>query len=321
MQASSLLVAVFSLLFFLSGCIATHHTNDFVVTAARIGDTPESIAARYLGDSSYGSVIEKFNKSSLFWPGQQLVVPLNLNRGGLDKDGYQLVTVLAYHGFTREKSSKKMFVREQDFEEQMRFLKDQGYTVVSLERLYNFIERKQSLPAKSVVITIDDGWCSLYEIAYPILKKFGYPATIFLYTDFIDKTKCLNWYQLQEMAENGFDIQSHTQSHQNLSWANKNESFSQYFLTVRQEIEQAEQIIETKIGVKPTFLAYPYGSYNDLVIAYLKKRGYRGGLTVTRAANPFFVDPFKVNRAVIYGYYSINDFKKNLVTFQRQDLQ
>ncbi|HIJ79302.1 MAG: polysaccharide deacetylase family protein [Desulfobulbaceae bacterium] len=313
-------IAVFFLIFLLSGCVVTQQTKDFVVTSAGLGDTSASLAARYLGDSSYGPIIEEFNQTSLFWPGRQLVVPLNLNRGGLYKDGYQVVPVLVYHGFTRDQSSKKMFVRQQDFEQQMRFLQDQGYTVVSLDRLYDFIELKKPLPAKSVVITIDDGWCSLYEIAYPILKRYGYPATVFLYTDFISKEKCLNWQQLREMAENGVDIQSHTRSHQNLNGPNETESFSRYFSSVRKEIEEAEQTIETKLGDRPRFLAYPYGAYNDLVIAYLQKRGYRGGVTVTRAANPFFVDPFKVNRSVIYGHYSLNDFKRNLVVFQRRDL-
>jgi len=68
------------------------------------------------------------------------------------------------------------------------------------------------------------------------------------------------------------------------------------------------------------FMAYPYGKWNHLVIALLKKHGFRGGLTVRRGGNPFFTDNFKVKRAMIYGTYDLNTFKKNLNTFVKEGL-
>ena len=104
------------------------------------------------------------------------------------------------------------------FEQQMRLLKEKGYRVISIDQFFDFLEFKSTLPPKSVVITIDDGWRSAYEIAFPILQKYGYPATLFIYTDrIIDTPQTLSWGLLQEMAGYGIDIQCHTKSHRNLT--------------------------------------------------------------------------------------------------------
>lgn len=305
---------------FLTGCV-TMQTDDFVVARIGIGDSAKSLAARYLGDPALARVIEEFNGDKGLSLGQQIVIPLNYAGGGVRANGYQIVPVLAYHGFSRKKSTKKMVVSEHDFSEQMRFLKENGYTVVGLDRLYDFIELKIPLPRKSVVITIDDGWCSLYEIAFPILKKYKYPATLFLYTDLVQNRNCLNWNQLRQMVDQGLDVQCHTKSHRNLSEMAKDETFRQYFATVRDEIEGAEQLILQELGIKCRYAAYPYGAQNELIVSYLKKRGYRGAVTVERGGNPFFANPFLVQRSVIYGNYGIRQFAANLAVFKERNLQ
>ena len=89
---------------------------------------------------------------------------------------------------------------------------------------------------------------SAYEIALPILKKFGYPATLFVYTGLIvGSSKTLSWELVREMAENGIDIQGHTVTHRTLTSINKGESFKEYFDAIERELSESAKIIKAKV--------------------------------------------------------------------------
>ena len=172
-----------------------------------------------------------------------------------------------------------------------------------------------------MVITIDDGWQGAYDIAYPILKKYNFPATLFVYTDLINGSrKTLDWNQVAELYKNGIDIQCHTISHRNLNKIKKNESFQDYVKEIEGEISESARIIKKKINKDVKYLAYPYGDTNNLVIAFLKKNGFRGAFTVKRDSNPFFMNHFTLNRRMIYGDFDLRDFKKNLKNYSNKAL-
>src|SRR4030042_2275037 len=169
---------------------------------------------------------------------------------------------------------------------------------------------------KSVVITIDDNWHSIYEIAFPILKKYGYPATLFVYTDLIfPGGKTLSWDLLAEMSRGGIAIQCHTKSHRNLAKRTGQESFREYFEAVKKELTESAEIIRKRLNKDVKYLAYPYGETNPLIIALLMKLGYRGALTVDRDSNPFFIHPYRINRSMIYGTFNLREFESNLNYF------
>jgi peptidoglycan/xylan/chitin deacetylase (PgdA/CDA1 family) len=294
---------------------------DFVAVVAREGDTFSSLSAKYLKDSSWGPLLAEYNETKSLAPGQPVIIPFKLGKkGGLTLRGYQTVPVLAYHKLSPSESDK-MTVSQAMFEEQMRFLKDQGYRVISLDQLFDFLEFKSTLPPKSVVITIDDGWRSAYEIAFPILKKYGYPATLFIYTDLIDTPKTLSWGLLQEMADQGIDVQCHTKSHRHLTLPGKKEAFKDYFSNLEKELSACKELVEKKLNREVKYLAYPYGETNPLVIELAKKLGYRGAFTVKRGSNPFFIHNYQVNRSMVYGDFSLGQFERNLVTFQEESLR
>jgi peptidoglycan/xylan/chitin deacetylase (PgdA/CDA1 family) len=291
-------------------------TDEFIIVTAKWNDTSASLAAKYLKDPSKDWVIAEFNEAETFKPGQKVIIPLiPLKRGGLKVNGYQTAPVLAYHAFSKKKTDK-MVLREDAFEEQMSFLKNNGYRTITLDQLLDFLNIKGQAPQKSVAITIDDGWCSAYEIAYPIMKKYGFTATFFISSDFIHNKKCLNWEQVKEMSENGFDIECHTNSHRDLTKIEEN-SYGEYFNNIKKELSASKQLIQEKLNKECKYLAYPYGATNKLIIALLKKLNYQGAFTVNRGSNASFVNNFMINRSVIYGEYSLEDFKKNLSIFQQ----
>jgi len=295
---------------------------DFVAIIAQEKDTLSSLASKYLNDPSMDWFIAEFNGISTLHPGQAIIIPLKpYERGGLNAKGYQTVPVLSYHNFSQFGFNKST-VTQAAFEEQMELLKNKGYRVITMDQLFDFLDFKSQIPKKSVVITIDDGWRSAYEIALPILKKYGYPATLFVYTDLIvGSEKTLSWDLIQEMVENGIDVQCHTKTHRKLTVMDVRESFKGYFEAIDKELTESARIIKKRLNRDVKYFAYPYGETNHLIIEFLKKHGYRGALTVKRGGNPFFIDNYKINRSMVYGEFDLKQFENNLTVFNEEGLK
>lgn len=292
----------------------------FMSLVARPGDSFRSLALRHLDDPSLDWLLAEINGTESVKPGQSVIIPMDpLEAGGISLKGYQTVPILTYHKFTKGRPDATT-VNEKTFEEQMKYLKVNGYHVITMDAFFEFLDFRRQIPPKSVVITADDGWRSFYDIAYPILKKHGYPATLFVYTDFISgngKT-LLNWDVLREMANNGISIQSHTKTHRYLDRRLTNENFRDYFEAVKKEVTESAKTIRKNLNVEVKYLAYPYGETNHLVAALLEKLQYRGGFTVDRAASPAFSNRFRINRSMIYGTFDLEDFENNLKVFTIQ---
>lgn len=296
-------------------------TDDFLVVRPGWGDSFASLAKKYLNDPNKGWLISEFNRAETIIPGMRLIIPLKpLHPGGLTTQGYQTVPILVYHRFSKYKADRTT-IMENNFDAQMAFLKQNGYHAITLDQLLDFMEFKTELPEKSVVITIDDGWISTYKIAYPVLKKYHFVATLFVYTDFMEGGKAMDWEQINELAENGFEIQNHTRTHRDMAALTKDEDFKAYFNAIIGEITDAEKTIYAKTGKKTKFLAYPYGKTNSIVIHLIKKLGYRGAVTVSRGTTPFFQNEYTLQRSSIYGDYNLKDFADNLSYFNRMALE
>jgi peptidoglycan/xylan/chitin deacetylase (PgdA/CDA1 family) len=193
------------------------------------------------------------------------------------------VVVLCYHRF-EEKGGREMVSTPAGFEAQLQALKDNGITVIPMEDFLAWRRGEKNIPAKSAVITLDDGWLTGYTTAWPILKKFGYPFTMFIYTDYVkggpkSGGQSMTWEQLAEMRDAGVDIASHTVSHTGLN-ARKGKTEEQYRGWLKEEIAGSKQILEDKLGIQVKTIAYPYGLHNEIVREVVKEAGYEGGFTV-----------------------------------------
>lgn len=299
--------------------------EEFVAVIARAGDTLASLAREYLGDPEQGWRIADFNGVERVRAGMALVVPLQpFDRGGLGRNRYQTVPVLTYHNFTTDPAEANILtIPAEAFRKQLRYLEEHGYRVITADQLLDFIEFDEPIPDKSVVITIDDGWRSTYEIALPILKEFDVPATVFIYTDFIGQgAKALTWDMIAELHAAGLDIECHTKSHRDLTQIESQEPFAGYYHAVDTELRLPSQLVDQHLDNGGCdYLAYPYGATSRLVVSLAEKHGYRGAFTVERGSTPFFRDAYRINRSMIYGTYDLERFEANLAAFGEEALQ
>ncbi len=291
--------------------------RDFIVL--RVGDdNARSLAKRYLGDAALYWVIEDANQLNEIKPGLEIVIPLKMeNPTGIDHAGYQTVPILCYHRFGTR--TDRMEISPQKFREQMEFLKKNNYRVIPLKSLLGFLKGERQLPKRAVVLTIDDGHRSIFSEAFPILKEYGYPATVFVYSDYVNngglKTK-----EIRAMKQSGLiSIQPHSKTHSNLAVRRVDESQSQYQRRVRREITIPNEILVGQLGERPRFYAYPFGDSNEMVIDELQNNGMLLGLTVQRQGNAAFTYPYLLHRTMIFGDRDLQAFEKSLVTFRAFD--
>jgi peptidoglycan/xylan/chitin deacetylase (PgdA/CDA1 family) len=207
------------------------------------------------------------------------------------------------------------------FELQMRYLKENGYHVITAEELLAFIGYQQGLPQKSVLITMDDGYRSVYDLAYPILKKYGYTAALFIYTSFVGVSKmAITWDQLKEMRTNGFSIGSHTIYHSDLTKPKDGETEQEYIDRIKEELYGSKQIIDKKLGQDTYFLAYPFGYYDQRSIQMAREAGYKMAMSVKRGGNAFFANPLTLRRDQILKR-DMQSFISRLKTFNHLSLK
>jgi peptidoglycan/xylan/chitin deacetylase (PgdA/CDA1 family) len=194
-------------------------------------------------------------------------------------------------------------VQPDDFVEQMRYLHDQGYVTVSLYDLVAALTLGQPLPPKAIVLTFDGGHRSLLQYAVPVMQPYGFTGTIFAITKGIDRGEALyvTWEQAQTLQGLGWKIEPHTQTHQQLAGRDRAFQWS--------EINGSLQAIETHLGTRPRFFAYPSGKYDDTTIAILKDLGFWGSLTVQSGRWHTLQSLYVLSRLRIMGTGTLQNFK------------
>lgn len=188
------------------------------------------------------------------------------------------VPILCYHNLNPTRPGS-MNMTPDHFESQIKWLKSNGFTIIPLKDAVAYLQgERAALPPKAVVISFDDGWASVYTYLYPIVKKYHFPVTLFIYPETISTGKhALTWNQLKELQGTGlFDIQGHTYSHPNFKQEKRRMSDEQFAKFVNNELAHSKKILEEKMGTKITLLAWPFGIYDD----YLEKQAANAGYTM-----------------------------------------
>lgn len=186
------------------------------------------------------------------------------------------VPILAYHNFDPSITGE-MTLSTEKFEQQLKWLKDNDFTVIPLKDLVSYLQGEtSSLPEKPVVITADDGRKSVYTYMWPLVRKYNVPVTLFIYpTSISNASYAMTWGQLKELQATGlFDIQGHTYWHPNFKQEKKRLSEIEYQKLINAQFISSKKIIDTKLGTNITLLAWPYGIYDDQLGNEAAKDGY-----------------------------------------------
>lgn len=232
------------------------------------------------------------------------------------------VTVLMYHQIIPEKHLKKhhftdtgelidMIVTLEDFTEQMNYLKKNNYTVLSLKEFELFMINERKVPAKSILITFDDGYKNVFEFAYPVLKSHGFYATHFIITGLITNrsvaydSSYLQYSSIDEIkdASDVFDYGNHTHSfHQ------RNDDGVSYLeaydsVKVKEDLATANEWLGHSIA-----FAAPYGEYNTSTLNILRDLNMKMAFTI----GPDYAEPsqhlLEIPRQAIFSFYTMEDF-------------
>ena len=207
---------------------------------------------------------------------------------------FQGVPVLNYHQINNH-AHNSLTLSDSEFEAQIKYLAKEGYTAISPDDLSDYIQYGKKLPPKPILITFDDGYKDNYQIAYPILKKYHFTATIFLISDFVNTyDRYLTWEQIREMTNNGFTFESHTVNHLPLTKAASDEER----LT---QLIKSKEALEWRLGKKINYLAYPCGAYDQRIIDLTKKAGYSAAFTIKLGRNTTSSTLYSLDRIPIFG--------------------
>lgn len=220
------------------------------------------------------------------------------------------IPILCYHNFNPTKPGS-MNLTPQKLETQIKWLKDNGYTIIPLKVAVEYLQGKRnSLPPKAIVITADDGWKSAYTYLLPLAKKYNIPVTLFIYPQTISQGKnAMTWDELKEMQKTGlFDIQGHTYDHPNFKHEKKARSSSDYEKYVKMQLVNSKKILEDKLGIKVTLLAWPFGIYDPYLEKAAANAGYEMAFSIdARSANRGYA-PMAQPRFMIIDQQSMKTF-------------
>jgi peptidoglycan/xylan/chitin deacetylase (PgdA/CDA1 family) len=234
------------------------------------------------------------------------------------------IIMLLYHRVNDALAPNELVVGTQSFDEQMRFLAAQRnrFTVISLKDCHDFLRSKEAMCSFAhprVLITFDDGYRDNFRFAYPILKKYNFPAVVYLSTSMIGtgvKMKryesmpgpdMLSWEEVDEMRQHNIAFGPHTHSHAHLARLP--------YEAQKPEIVQSIEMIRERMGddfnACPHF-CYPYGEYNNDTLKIMSEVGIKLAFTVKPGINTCGTNPLELKRTSINGLDTIEAFERKL---------
>ena len=212
------------------------------------------------------------------------------------------VAILGYHD-VRERGGSPMLIAGTKFREQMQAIKDSNIPVIPFGDVIAWKRGEKNVPQESIVITFDDGWEGVYEHAYPVLKEFGFPFTVYLYKKYVNiGGRSMSWDQIREMMANGCEIGSHSVSHENLKKKPRGvKTDADYQQWVLAELKDSRDFLEENLKIKVTSFAYPYGIFDDEIMNTALQIGYDSLVTVNGQKVTWDTPMGKLGRYIVHG--------------------
>lgn len=203
------------------------------------------------------------------------------------------VPILMYHVTTDPPANAPfpdLYVRRSEFEDQMQALKAAGFVAVTQQEVWDFWHRGGPLPARAVVVSIDDGYHSNYVNARPVLLRLGWPAVLNLKVGNLHEPEYgLTSGQVRELIADGWEVDSHTIDHPDLTTVDA--------AALAREVGESRRRLQRAFGIPVNFFCYPAGRYDDAVVAAVRQAGYLAATTVNPGlASPAEGDRFVLNR-------------------------
>lgn len=185
--------------------------------------------------------------------------------------------ILQYHHISEETPGITSVTPEQ-FQRHLNYLLMNDHVVLPLDEVVGALRDGAELPDRCVALTIDDAYLSAYTEAFPRVRRYGYPLTVFVSTEAIDQglSGYLSWEQAREMLDAGIRFQNHSHSHAHLIRRAADEGDEDWEQRVAADIQTAQNRIEAELGATPTLFAYPYGEYNLALKRIIESMGLVG---------------------------------------------
>ena len=203
------------------------------------------------------------------------------------------VPILVYHR-VNDSDTNPTTLTVADFEAQMKYLVDNGYSVISPDDLLDAWQTGKALPAKPIILTFDDGHADIYTNVLPILQKYNMRATVFVVTDHIGTTDYLTWDMARALQAGGFvDIESHTMTYKDLTTLRGDKLWN--------EIYGSKQAIEWALKKPAKFIAYPRGKYTLDAVDTSKEVGFRAGFIADYGLADNDDNPYVLTRIPVQG--------------------
>ena len=183
--------------------------------------------------------------------------------------------VLMYHRFGEDRYPSTS-IRIDQFEAQLEYLKEQHYAVVPLATVLGTMNAGSEMPERAVAITIDDAYRSVYDVAYPRFRQYGFPFTVFVNTDAVDERQpaYMSWAQMRDMAKHGASYANHGASHISFIEIRDGETDDDRLERVRADVEKGWRRLSEELVPLPGAFAYPYGEYDTSTAALMRQLGY-----------------------------------------------
>lgn len=289
-------------------------TEKLLVVLPAAEDTAAALAERFLGSADRAGWLGERGR---FRPGEPLVVPLqHPNPVGMANGQLQAVPIISYHRFSA--SASTMAVTPEQFDSQLQLLRAEGFSVMPLVRLAGFLQGREALEARSVVIVVTDAHASFYEWAYPLIQRHRVPVTLFIHTDTVGDREMMSWEQIQAVSASGLvSVQTHSRTGQNLARRPASETERSHRRRLEVEVQTSRKQIEQRLpGTEVVHFAYPFGAASGPLADTLKRNSFELGLTAEPGSNTFLQPPLALRRILVLGEHSPSDFRALLTTHQ-----